>query len=146
VGAKGSDGVSAKVKQTAGTIAYDEWSYATTNSLDIAKIYNGAGQYTELTADAAGKTVAGATVAGTGDDLKLDIDYGTKVDGAYPIVLVTYEIACSRGNDAGTLDLLRSFLTYVSSDNGQAALTELGYAPLPKSVQSKVQGAIRGLA
>lgn len=146
VGAKGSDGVSAKVKQTAGTIAYDEWSYATTNSLDIAKIYNGAGQYTELTAEAAGKTVEGAKVVGQGDNLKLDIDYNTKVAGAYPIVLVTYEIACSKGNDTGKLDLLKSFLTYVSSDDGQAALTQQGYAPLPKSVQTKVQGAIKGLA
>ena len=146
VAAKGSDGVSAKVKQTPGTIAYDEWSYATTNALSMAKIYNGSGQYTELTANAAGKTIEGAKPVGKGDNLKLDIDYNAKVDGAYPIVLVTYEIACSKGNDAGKLDLLKSFLTYISSDSGQSALTKQGYAPLPSSVQTKVQGAIKTLS
>ncbi|MGA8117881.1 MAG: phosphate ABC transporter substrate-binding protein PstS [Actinocatenispora sp.] len=146
IGQKGSDGVSAKVKSTEGTIAYDEWSYATTNGLQMGKVYNGSGQYQELTADAAGKTIAGARTVGTGDNLKLDIDYATKEAGAYPIVLVTYEIACSKGNDAKTLALLKDFLTYVSSDNGQASLTEQGYAPLPKQVQGQVQDAIKGLA
>lgn len=146
VGAKGSDGVSAKVKSTAGTIAYDEWSYATTNDLSMAKVANGSGEYTQLTAESAGKTVSGAKVVGTGDNLKLDIDYNTKVAGAYPIVLVTYEIVCSKGNASDKLDLLKSFLTYISSTDGQAALTSQGYAPLPSAVQGKVQAAIKKLA
>ncbi|HEY3503114.1 MAG TPA: phosphate ABC transporter substrate-binding protein PstS [Actinocatenispora sp.] len=146
IAAAKSDGVSSKVHSTVGTIAYDEWSYATTNGLNIAKIYNGSGQYTELTAAAAGKTIEGAKVVGKGNNLKLDIDYNAKVDGAYPIVLVTYEIACSTGNASDKLPLLKSFLTYVSSDDGQAALTEQGYAPLPKSVQTKVQAAVKALA
>ncbi len=146
VGAKGSDGVSAKVKSTPGTIAYDEWSYATTNGLQQAKVYNGAGSYQDLTAKAAGSTIAGAKVVGTGDNLKLGIDYQTKQAGAYPIVLVTYEVVCSKGNSADKLALLKSFLTYISSDNGQSTLTQQGYAPLPAQVQSAVQGAIKNLA
>jgi phosphate transport system substrate-binding protein len=146
VGQKGSDGVSAKVKSTQGTIAYDEWSYATNNALTMAKIYNGAGQYTELTAANAGNTVSGAQVVGQGNNLKLSIDYSTKTSGAYPIVLVTYEIACSKGNDASKIKLLKAFLTYIASDDGQSQLTKQGYAPLPSSVQSKVQAAIKTLS
>jgi phosphate transport system substrate-binding protein len=142
VAAKGSDGVASLVGKTDGTIAYAEWSFAKTDSLKMAKIYNGAGAYQELTADAAGKTIAGAQVVGQGDNLKLSIDYKTTEQGAYPIVLVTYEIVCSKGNASDKLDLLKSFLTYTASDPGQSQLTSQGYAPLPKSVQTKVQSAI----
>ena len=34
---------------------------------------------------------------------------------------------------------MKSFLTYTSSDEGQQALTGLGYAPLPASMLTKVQ-------
>jgi phosphate transport system substrate-binding protein len=146
VAAKGSDGVAALVGKTDGTIAYAEWSYATNASLKTAKIYNGAGSYQELTADAAGKTIAGAQVVGQGDNLKLSIDYKTTEAGAYPIVLVTYEIVCSKGNASDNLDLLKSFLTYTASDQGQQQLTAQGYAPLPKTVQTKVQSAIDTLS
>lgn len=145
VAAQGSDGVAGKVAQTPGTIAYAEWSFAQTNNLKTAKIYNGAGEYTALTADSAAKTVSGAKVVGQGDNLKLGIDYSTKVSGAYPIVLVTYEIACGKGNAADKLALLKSFLTYTSSTEGQSQLTKQGYAPLPSTVQGKVQTAIKGL-
>jgi phosphate transport system substrate-binding protein len=142
VAAKGSDGVASLVGKTDGSIAYAEWSYATNSNLKMAKIYNGAGEYTELTADAAGKAVAGATVVGQGDNLKLAIDYKTTEQGAYPIVLVTYEIVCSKGNATDKLDVLKSFLTYTVSDPGQSQLTSQGYAPLPKTIQTKVQSAI----
>ena len=37
---------------------------------------------------------------GEGNDLALKLDYATKEAGAYPIVLVTYEIVCSKYKDA----------------------------------------------
>ena len=67
----------------------------------MAKIDTGAGPV-ELTAESAGKTIATAKQAGTGNDLALKIDYATKEAGAYPIVLVTYEIVCSKYPDAET--------------------------------------------
>ncbi len=140
-GAKGSDGVAAAVKSTPGTIAYDEYSYATLNNLSMAKIDNGSGAV-ELTPDAVGKAVAAAKVTGTGDDLTLQLDYATKAAGAYPILLVTYEITCLQGLSADQSALTKSFLTYVSSTEGQAKLTTLGYAPLPTEIQSKVQAVV----
>ena len=49
------------------------------------------------------QAIAAAKVVGTGNDLALKLDYTTKADGAYPIILVTYEIACDKGNKADTL-------------------------------------------
>lgn len=142
---KGSDGVSAGLKANDGSIGYVEWSFAKVNNLGVAKVKNGAGEFTELTADAAGKTVAGAKQSGTGDDLKLSLDYNTPAAGAYPIVLVTYEIVCGKGTPADKLALLKAFLTYAAGD-GQAKLTTLGYAPLPAEVQAKVKTAISNLS
>ncbi|MFF5260091.1 phosphate ABC transporter substrate-binding protein PstS [Actinomadura viridis] len=145
-GANKSDGVTAQVKNTAGTISYVEMSYAETNKLQTAKVKNGAGEYTELTADSASKAVAGAQVVGTGNDVALKIDYATKEAGAYPIVLVTYEIACEKGLPTEQAQFVKSFLTYTSSADGQKILTSLGYAPLPASVLSKVQTSVKALS
>ena len=132
--------MAALVKSTAGTIAYVELSFAENSSLSMAKVKNGAGEFTELTGDSAGKTIAGAKVAGTGDDLKLDIDYATTTPGAYPIVLVTYEIACSKGSAKAAA--IKGFLTYTASTGGQSALGDLGYAPLPEAVRAKVEASV----
>jgi phosphate transport system substrate-binding protein len=141
-----SDGVAGAVKKTAGAIGYVELSFAKTNALAMAKVYNGAGEYTALTGASAGKTIAGAKITGTGDDLAMTIDYTTKEAGAYPIVLVTYEIVCSKGTDAAKLPLLKGFLGYTVSADGQALLDKLGYAPLPEAVRAKVEASIKNLA
>jgi phosphate transport system substrate-binding protein len=143
-GAKGSDGVASAVKSSPGSIAYVELSFAQNSDLKMAKIKNGAGEYTELSGDSAGKTIAGAKVVGTGSNLSMDIDYATKESGAYPIVLVTYEIACTKGSPKAAA--IKGFLTYTSSTGGQSALSDLGYAPLPDAVRTKVAAAVASIS
>jgi phosphate transport system substrate-binding protein len=145
-GAKGSDGVAGLVKGADGSIAYVELSFAENSDLKMAKIGNGAGEFAELTGAAAGKTIESAKVTGTGNDLKLDIDYNTTAPGAYPLVLVTYEIACSKGSPADKLPAIKGFLTYTSSTAGQAALADLGYAPLPEAVRAKVEASVAAIS
>ncbi|WP_396449965.1 phosphate ABC transporter substrate-binding protein PstS [Actinomadura sp.] len=145
-GAAKSDGVTSQVKNTAGAISYVEMSYAENNKLQTAHVKNGAGEYTELSPESASKAVAGAEVTGTGNDVALKIDYTTKEPGSYPIVLVTYEIACEKGLPAEQAAFVKSFLTYASSADGQKILSGLGYAPLPQSVLTKVQASVRALA
>lgn len=145
-GAAKSDGVASAVKQADGSISYVEMSYAENSGLKMAKIANGTGEYAELTAESAGKTIAGAQVTGQGDDLKMSIDFNTKKAGAYPIVLVTYEIVCSKGLAADKLALVKGFLSYAASTEGQADLSELGYAPLPETVRAKVEASVKALA
>jgi phosphate transport system substrate-binding protein len=144
---KGSDGIAAALGKTDGAIGYVEWSFAQAGNLSMAKIGNANGEFVALTGDAAGKTIASATVKGSSaDDLTLSIDYNTKEPGAYPIVLVTYEIVCEKGNTSSALALVKSFLTYASSADGQQAATKVGYAPLPDSVRSKVASTVGNLS
>jgi phosphate transport system substrate-binding protein len=144
VAAQGSDGVSKQIASTDGSIGYVEWGFAQDDDLSVAQIDNGGGAV-ELTAESAGKAVEAATVSGTGKDLALKLDYATKTPGAYPVVLVTYEIVCSAGNAADIGPLLKSFLGYTATD-GQATLDTLGAAPLPASIQTKVIASVETIS
>ena len=139
-----SSGVAEAVKATVGSIGYMEWSYATDNKLGIAQIDTGAGPV-ELTSANVGKAVEAAAVTGTGNDLSLKLDYATKVAGAYPAILVTYEIVCSTGLDSTKSAIVKDFLTYFSSEKGQSSLESLGYAPLPSSLRTKVATAVQAI-
>jgi phosphate transport system substrate-binding protein len=145
-GKEKSAGVAEGVKSTKNSITYVEWSYAVDNKLGVAQIDNGSGTPVELSADSAGKALAAAKPAGTGSDLALKLDYTTKAAGTYPIVLATYEIACSKGLTAEKTALVKSFLSYYASAEGQGALTELHYAPLPADLQTKVAAAIQSIS
>jgi phosphate transport system substrate-binding protein len=144
--ASGSAGVATQVKQVDGSIGYFELSYATSQSISTVKIDTGASAPVEATSDNASKAIAAAKIAGTGKDLALDLDYTTKAEGAYPIVLVTYEIACDTGNKAATLPAVKSFLTYTSGDEGQKLLSGAGYAPIPAEINAKVRSTVASLS
>lgn len=144
-GKTGSQGVQQAISSTEGGLGYDEWSYAVSGNLSTAKIDNGAGPV-ELTADSAGQAVAAAKVAPSGPgDLSLKLDYATKAPGAYPIILVTYEIVCSKYSDANVGKQVKAFLSYTASA-GQDKLKDLGYAPLPDSIKTQIQAAINGIS
>ena len=144
-GKTGSQGVQQAISSTEGGIGYDEWSYAVSGNLNTAKVDNGAGPV-ELTADSAGAAVAAAKVSPSGaGDLSLKLDYATKASGAYPIILVTYEIVCSKYSDANIGKQVKAFLSYTAGA-GQDKLKDLGYAPLPDSIKTQVQAAINGIS
>jgi phosphate transport system substrate-binding protein len=140
-----NDGVAGAVKSTEGGVTYTEWSFAKKNSLGVAQIDNGAGAV-ELTGASAGKAVAAAKAAGEGNDLRLKVDYATKEPGTYPIILVTYEIVCSKGLAADKTVLLKSFLKYFAGTEAQSKLESIQYAPLPADVQTKVLAAIDAIS
>ncbi|MEU3918802.1 phosphate ABC transporter substrate-binding protein PstS [Streptomyces sp. NPDC029004] len=143
--ASGSAGVAAQVKQAEGAIGYFELSYATSQQIPTVNIATGAAAPVEATPENASKAIAAAKIKGTGKDLALGLDYTTKADGAYPIVLVTYEIVCDNGNKADTLGTVKSFLTYTASDEGQKVLSAAGYAPIPAEINAKVRETVTGL-
>lgn len=146
-GAKGSDQVIASVDSTPNSIGYVELSYVQdAKNAKAASIDNGGGAVEATSANAA-VTIAAATVKGTGNDLLLSIDYTTKAKGAYPIVLVTYEVACEKGLAADQNPaLVKSFLTYTASDAAQGMLTTLGYVPITGDLLTKVRTAVGSLA
>ncbi|AEH11371.1 MULTISPECIES: phosphate ABC transporter substrate-binding protein PstS [Protofrankia] len=140
-GSKGSDGVTQTVKSTAGAIGYVELSYAENAALSTAKIKNGVGEYVAVSTQAASKGLGTAKIA-EGNDLKLTFDYTATTSGAYPIYLVTYEITCTKGLPAGQAALVKSFLAYTSSPDGQTAIADLGYAPLPSELAVRVNSVV----
>jgi phosphate transport system substrate-binding protein len=144
-GSKGNEGVSSSVKSTPSSIGYVELSFAQNAGLATASVDNGAGPVEGTSANAA-KTLTGATITGQGNDLALAIDYTIKDPEAYPIVLVTYEIVCESGNDTTTVDLTKSFLSYIVTDEGQGKLTEAGYVPIAGDLLTKVRAAVDSIS
>lgn len=144
--ADGSSGIATNVKQNEGAIGYFELSYATGNDISTVHLDTGGDQPVEATTENASKAIAEAEVVGEGKDMALELNYTTKAAGAYPMVLVTYEIACDKGNKKGTLDATKSFLTYTASEDGQKALTGIDYAPMPEEIITKVRETVSGLS
>ncbi|MFI8364590.1 phosphate ABC transporter substrate-binding protein PstS [Streptomyces sp. NPDC085612] len=145
LGASGSSGVATQVKQVDGSIGYFELSYATSQNIKTVDLNTGAAAPVKATGENASKAIAAAKIAGTGSDLALKLDYTTKAEGAYPIVLVTYEVVCDKGNKPETLPTVKSFLNYTASDAGQKILLENGYAPIPAEINAKVREVVNSL-
>ncbi|MFJ9154492.1 phosphate ABC transporter substrate-binding protein PstS [Streptomyces sp. NPDC102270] len=143
--ASGSSGIAQQVKQTSGAIGYMELSYAK-DGINPVSIDTGASAPVEASVDNATKAIADAKVVGTGSDLALQLNYATKAEGAYPITLVTYEIACDKGNKADTLAATKAFLRYIASEDGQKVLADNDYAPIPDDIIAKVRTTIEGLS
>ena len=146
-GAKGNEGTSELVGNTEGAISYNEWSFAQARRLLTAKILTTGGlDPVGISADTVGKTIAGATVVGQGNDMVLDTSsfYRPTQPQAYPIVLATYEIVCSKYADSKTGRAVRAFLQSTVS-NGQVHLEDHGYVPLPEEFQSKVATAVNAI-
>lgn len=144
--ANGSSGVASSVKDAEGAIGYFELSYATASKMSTVKLNTGAAAPVEATTENASKAIGAAKIKGTGKDLALSLDYKTKVEGAYPIVLVTYEIACDKGNNAESLPTLKAFLNYAISEDGQKVLSDADYAPIPAEIAAKVREIVPTLS
>jgi phosphate transport system substrate-binding protein len=145
-GAQKSSGVVQAIQATPGSIGYVEKSPAMAANLKTAEIDSGAGAVA-LNDDSTGKAVAAAKVKGAGNDLTLDLNalYASKEPGAYPLMLATYEIVCSKGYDADTAAAVKSFLT-VSANQGQANLSAAGYVPLPDSFKERLLKSVDAIA
>ena len=145
-GAQKSSGVVQAIQATPGSIGYVEKSPAAAAGLKNAEIDSGAGAVA-LTDESTGKAVAAAKVKGDGNDLTLDLNalYASKEAGAYPLMLATYEIVCSKGYDADTAAAVKSFLT-VSANQGQANLSAAGYVPLPDSFKERLLKSVDAIA
>ncbi|MFD6141671.1 phosphate ABC transporter substrate-binding protein PstS [Promicromonospora sp. NPDC060271] len=130
--AQGTSGVVSAAQAGEGTITYADASQIA----DLGTVAVGVGdEFVPYSPEAAAAVVEGSDpVEGAGDhvfayDLKRDIP------GTYPIVLVSYHLACATYEDAATADLVKGFYTYILSDEGQAAAADsAGSAPLPATL------------
>jgi phosphate transport system substrate-binding protein len=136
-GAKGSDGVTAAVKQTDGAIGYSEVSFAKQSSLGTAEIKNKAGQFVAPTA--AGVTAALAEST-PNDDGTLTLNYTPASPTAYPISTTTYLLFYKAGDPTKTT-AVKHFAQWVLTD-GQKLAEGLDYAPLPQSILTAALAAV----
>ncbi len=144
-GAQKSAGIIQAVSSASGSIGYVEKGFADQSHVAYAQINDGSGAVA-LTDDAARKSIEAATFAGTGSDLKLNLKsiYRTRAAGAYPLVMATYEIVCSRGYEPATSAAVKSLLT-VAVDNAQDGLSAAGYIPLPDKFKKRLLTAINAI-
>ncbi|BBY40836.1 phosphate-binding protein PstS [Mycobacterium mantenii] len=144
-GAEKSAGVVQAVRATPGSVGYVEKGFADQAAMPYAKIATRGGVI-PLTNDTAGNAVKAATFLAEGDDLVLDLKamYSSEEPDVYPLVLVTYEIVCSKGYDAQTSAAIKSFLA-VAANNAQGELSSAGYVPLPDKVRERLVSAINAL-
>lgn len=146
-GANGSAGVVDEVSQIPGAITYVESGFAKDKDLGVSKIDFGHGAV-ELNADTVGKAMDQVEYSGEGNNMVVDADalFSMDEEGAYPLVLTTYEIVCSSGYDDQTRDLLKNFLT-VSLEEGQnEELEALGYIPVQGDFKQKLTDAVEAIS
>ena len=120
-----------------GTIGYADESQVGDLSVVSVKVGD---EYVAPSAEGAALVVESSPAAeGRADvDMAVDIDRTTTEAGAYPLVLASYLIACQHYDDQGTADLVKGYLSYVLSDDGQSTAAEnAGSAPLDPAVQDE---------
>jgi phosphate transport system substrate-binding protein len=147
-GAMGNDGTSATVKRTEGAISYNEWSFAQAQGLGVAKIVTSAGpDPVVLSAESVAKTIAKAGIVNKTNDLVLDTIsfYRPSETGAYPIVLATYEIVCSKYPDPQVGVAVKAFLQSTIGA-GQNGLADNGYIPIPDTFKTRLTAAVNAIA
>jgi len=140
--AQGTSGVVAAAKAGNGAIVYADASQIDT--LKAAKIEVG-GEFIEYSPEAAAALVESSPlVEGRGAaDLVFDVDPSAAADGAYPIALVSYLIACEQYEDTEKAALVKAYFEFMASEEGQQVAAEAaGAAPISEGLREQVLAAI----
>lgn len=144
-GVERSAGVIQAVQVTPGSIGYVEKGFADRAGIPFAQIDTG-NSVVPLTEETARKAIDSVTFAASGNDLVLELNsiFAIQDPGAYPLVLATYEIVCSKGYPPDIGAAVKAFLT-TAVNNGQTGLPSAGYVPVPDRVKERLVTAINAL-
>jgi len=139
LGGKGSEGVTALIKQTPNSIGYVELIYAAQNNIPYGTVKNAAGTFVKADLKSVSEAAAGAA-KDMPEDFRVSI---TNAPGktAYPISSFTWLLIPSKIQDNAKRDAIKGFLTWMLAD-GQTYAEQLSYAKLPKEVIEKEKKAI----
>lgn len=140
--AQGTSGVVDAVTNGVGTIGYADASRA--GGLGIVSVGVGE-EFVPYSPEAAAAIVdASPTIDGRPDfDLSLELDRDTTASGVYPIVLVSYLVACERYPDPVKASLVAEYFRYMASPEGQrVAEVGAGSAPISDALFARVSDAI----
>jgi phosphate transport system substrate-binding protein len=145
--AEGTSGVVEAVNAGEGAIGYADASQA--GELGVAKIKVGK-EYVEPTAEAAAKILEESPedkeLSKGKDVFAFELDRKTESQGTYPIVLVSSMIACTKYDSASEAEIVKAYLEYAISAEGQKAAAEnAGSAPLSASLTKKIMPAVEAI-
>ena len=132
VGGKGNAGVSAMVKQVAGSIGYVEYSYAKQNNLTVTKLVNKNGKAIAPSIEAFKAAASNADWNVPGMAVNLNNQVG---DNAWPITAATFIIVYDDKSESSKKTV--EFFKWAFEKGDQSAV-ELDYVPLPDEVKQQI--------
>ena len=142
--AQGTSGVVQLAQSTEGTIVYADASQIG----ELGTVSVGVGEeFVELSPEAAAQIVdvSDPAESATEKRLTIDLDRDTTESGTYPIVLISYTLACDTYDDAADAANVKGLLTYIASEEGQQRAAEpsvAGSAPISEDLRTRVMSAV----
>lgn len=143
--AQGNSGVVNAVANGRNTIGYADASRA--GDLTIVSLKVG-DEFVAYTPEAAARVVEASPLEDgrADDDLAINLDRTIDAAGTYPLVLVSYIIACRDYPNDADAELVRGYLEWVASPEAQELSAEFaGSAPLSPGLADRVLAAIEGI-
>ncbi|MBM9458420.1 phosphate ABC transporter substrate-binding protein PstS [Nocardioides sp. zg-536] len=143
--AEGTSGVVKQIGDTAGAIGYADASQ--TGDLSTVSVAVG-DTFVPPSPEGAAKTVAVSPVVEGRDetDIAVDVDRATTEAGAYPVILLSYLIACETYEDETEAANVKGYLEYIVSDEGQADAADFaGSAKLAPETAERAQKIVAGI-
>lgn len=136
------------VKNAKGAIGYADASRAGDLGTVALKVGD---EYVPFSPEAAAKVVDASPRATDATDKRLvvELDRNTTEAGAYPLVLISYLIACDRYDSQSDVDNVKNFFTFVASKEGQELASQpeiAGSAPISANLRTEVQAAIDSIS
>ena len=128
----GNPGVAQIVKSTSGAIGYVDYATAKASGLSFASVKNSSGAYVAPSPASASAAADGATVAA---NLTFAAAWASGAS-AYPVTYQSWDLVYAQQSSATDAALLKAYLGYLLGP-GQQLLGNLGYAPLPSSLDQK---------
>jgi phosphate transport system substrate-binding protein len=135
--AKGNSGVAQIVKSTPGAIGYVDYATAKGAGLTFASVKNKDGNYITPTPESAALAASQVTLK-PNETFSAVWAGGT---GSYPITYQSWDLVYARQPSANDANMLRAYIEYLLGA-GQELLPQLGYAPLPSSIDQQAQAQL----
>jgi len=145
-GADKTSGVVAAVDAGEGSVGYADESQIGELPAALVKVGD---EFVGPSAEAAAKVLdISSRVEGRGKyDFAFELVRDTTESGVYPIVLVSYHIVCLQYDSQDTVDLVKGFMAYVGSTEGQqAAADAAGSAPISDDLRTQLLDAVNQIS
>ncbi|MDR1448335.1 MAG: phosphate ABC transporter substrate-binding protein PstS [Candidatus Ancillula sp.] len=137
---QGTSGLINVVQQSSGTIGYADASKVGKLSTVAIKVGD---KFVKYSAEGAAKLVEDSPYGSSEGRYVVELNRKVTDPKYYPLVLVSYQATCTVHKDSKSADFVRSWLTYITSDEAQKkAAEEAGSAPISESIRERIKKSI----